>query len=339
MRAVVFLGQKDIEVQQCPDPVPGEGEVLVEVEACGICGSDLHAYKTGMYAPGLIIGHEFSGMVKAVGLGVTRFKPGDKVTANSGLGCGQCFLCRSGKENLCEKSFRLGVTEDGAMAEMVKVPEASLYHIPDSLPVKEACLTEPFSIALHGLDQSQFRPGDRVVIIGAGSIGLCLLQVLKLAGAGAVWVTEPNAFRADIARQFGADLVLNPQKTNPFSVLSDLTSGMMPDIVFECVGLPETVAQAPGLVRRGGQVVILGICDQAVEMDFLNVISNELDIQTAYYSRASDFEKAIHFMAKGSLRAGPLITSQVPLERVKESFESLLSPDSSHVKIVVCPNL
>lgn len=339
MRAVVFLGQEDIEVQEYPDPIPKEGEVLIEVEACGICGSDLHAYKTGMYAPGLIIGHEFSGIVKAVGSGVTQFKPGDKVTANSGLGCGQCFLCRSGKENLCEKSFRLGVTEDGAMAEMVKVPEASVYQIPDSLPVKEACLAEPFSVAFHGLDQSQFRPGDRVVVIGAGPIGLCLVQVLRLAGAGAIWVTEPNSFRANLANQLGADLVLNPQKANLFSVLADLTGGVMADIVFECVGLPETVAQAPGLVRRGGQVVILGICDQAVEMDFLNTITNEVDIQTAYYSKASDFVRTMHFMARGSLKAGPLITSEVPLERAKQSFETLLSSDSSQVKILVCPKL
>lgn len=339
MRAAVFLGQGDIEIQECPDPIPGEGEVLIKVEACGICGSDLHAYKTGMYAPGLIIGHEFSGVVKAVGPGVIDFKPGDQVTANSGIGCGKCFLCRSGKENLCEKSFRLGVTEDGAMAEMVKVPEAGVYHIPDNLPAKEACLAEPFSITLHGLNQSQFRPGDRVVIMGAGPIGLCLLQVLKLAGVGAAWITETNSFRADLATHLGADLVLNPQKANLFSVLSDLTSGIMADIVFECVGLPETIIQALGLVRRGGQVVILGICDQAVEMDFLNTITNEIDIQTAYYSRVSDFAKTIHFMAKGSLRAKPLITSEIPFERVKESFESLLSPDSNQVKILVCPNL
>jgi len=339
MRAIVFLGQEDIEIQECPDPIPGEGEVLIRVEACGICGSDLHAYKTGMYAPGLVIGHEFGGVVAAVGVGVVGFKPGDWVTANSGIGCGGCFLCQNGKENLCEQSFKLGVTDDGAMAELVKVPQSGVYHIPDNLSLKEACLAEPFSITLHGLNQSRFRLGDRVLIIGAGPIGLCLLQVLQTAGAGAIWIMETNPFRIDLAMHMGADFALNPQDVSPLSVLSNLTNGTMADIVFECAGLPVTITQAPMLVRRGGQVVILGICDQPVEMDFLSIITSEIDIQMAYYSRAGAFARAIDFMAKKNLQAKPLISSEIPFDRVKENFESLLSPNSNQAKVLVCPDL
>ena len=339
MRAVIFLGQEQIEVQKRPDPIPEEGEVLIKVEACGICGSDLHAYKTGMYTPGLIIGHEFAGVVKAAGVGVTDLRVGDRVTASSCIGCGQCFLCLSGKENLCEQSVRVGVTDDGGMAELVKVPRSVVYHIPDNLPLKEGCLAEPFSIGLHGVNLSRFKPGNRVLIIGAGPIGLCLSQVLKTAGAGAVWITETNPLRRDLAARLGVDLVLNPKDVSPLSILSNLTDGMMADIVFECAGLPQTIAQAPMLVRRGGQVVILGICDQPVEMDFLSIITSEIDIQTAYYSRASEFARTIDLMAKGSLKANPLLTSEVPFERVTESFETLLSPDSNQVKILVCPAL
>ena len=339
MRAIVFLGQEDIEIQECPDPIPGEGEVLIRVEACGICGSDLHAYKTGMYAPGLVIGHEFGGVVAAIGTGVVGFKPGDRVTANSGIGCGGCFLCRNGKENLCEQSFKLGVTDDGAMAELVKIPQSGVYHVPDSLSSHEACLTEPFSITLHSLNQSRFRPGDRVLIIGAGPIGLCLLQVLQTAGAVAVWMMETNPFRLDLAMHMGADFALNPKDVSPLSVLSNLTNGAMADIVFECAGLPDAITQAPMLVRRGGQVVILGICDQPVEMDFLSIITNEIDIQTAYYSRAGAFARTIDLLAKKRLQAKPLITSEIPFERVKENFESLLSPNSKQSKVLVCPDL
>jgi 2-desacetyl-2-hydroxyethyl bacteriochlorophyllide A dehydrogenase len=339
MRAIVFLGQEDIAMQEWPDPIPGEGEVLIKVEACGICGTDLHAYRTGMYAPGIVIGHEFSGVVAAVGPDVVDFKPGDWVTANPGIGCGRCYLCRNGKDNLCEQSIRLGVTEDGAMAELVKVPQSGVYHIPDNLFPQEACLVEPFSVTLHGLNQSRFMPGDRVVIIGAGPIGLCLLQVLQMAGAGAVWIMETNPFRLDLARHTGADLAFNPKEVSPLNVLSNLTNGTMADIVFECAGLPETIAQAPMLVRRGGQVVILGICDQPVDMDFLSVVTNEVDIQTAYYSGTGAFARTIDFMAKRSLQAKPLITSEIPFERVNENFEILLSPNSNQVKVLVCPPL
>ena len=339
MRAVVFLGQEELEVQERPDPIPDEGEVLMKVEACGICGSDLHAYKTGMYAPGLVIGHEFGGVVQAVGTGVTDFRPGDRVTADSCIGCGSCLLCRNGRENLCEQSVRLGVTDDGGMAELVKAPGSGVYHIPDSLSLKEACLAEPFSITLHGLNLSRFKPGNRVLIMGAGPIGLCLIQVLKMAGAGSVWITETSPFRRDLAAHLGADLVLNPKAVSPLSTVSSLTDGTMADIVFECAGLPQTITQAPMLVRRGGQVVILGICDQPVETDFLSMITSEVDIQTAYYSRASEFATTIDLMAKGSLKANRMLTSEVPLERVKESFETLLSPDGNQVKILVCPAL
>jgi 2-desacetyl-2-hydroxyethyl bacteriochlorophyllide A dehydrogenase len=339
MRAIVLLGQEDIAIQECPDPVVGEGEVLIKIEACGICGTDLHAYRTGMYGPGIVIGHEFSGVVASVGAGVVDFKPGDWVTANPGIGCGRCYLCRNGKDNLCEQSIRLGVTEDGAMAELVKVPQSSVYHIPESLSPQEACLVEPFSITLHGLNQSRFVPGDRVLIIGAGPIGLCLLQVLQMAGAGAVWIMETNPFRLDLATHMGADLAFNPKKVSPLSVLSNLTNGMMADIVFECAGLPETITQAPMLVRRGGQVVILGICDQPTEMDFLSIVTNEVNIQTAYYSGADAFARTIEFMAKKSLQAKLLVTSEISFGQVKENFEILLSPNSNQVKVLVCPHL
>ncbi len=339
MRAVVFLGQEDIEVQERPDPIPEEDEVLIRVDACGICSTDLHAYKTGMYPPGLILGHEFAGRVEAVGPGVTEFRPGDRVTANSGIGCGRCFLCLSGRENLCEQCFRLGVTDDGAMAEMVKVPRAGVYRIADGLPLQEACLAEPFSVAWHGLDQSRFRPGDRVIVVGAGPLGVCLLQVLRMAGAGATWMTEINPARAELARYLGADLVLDPRKASPFGVLSDLTNSAMADIAFECAGLPETINQALGLVRRGGQVVVCGICDQAVEMDFLSAITSEINIQTTYYSTAGAFARTLHFLAEGRLRAKPLITSEIPFERVKESFETLLHPRNDQAKVLLRPDL
>ncbi len=292
-----------------------------------------------MYAPGLIIGHEFAGVVRAMGVGVTDLRVGDRVTANSCAGCGQCVLCLSGKENLCEQSVRLGVTDDGGMAELVRAPRSTVYHLPGNLPLKEGCLAEPFSIALHSLNLSRFKPGNRVLVIGAGPIGLCLIQAVKTAGAGAVWVTEPNPFRRDLAAHLGVDLVINPKDVSPLSILSNLTDGMMADIVFECAGLPQTIAEAPILVRPGGQVVILGICDQPVEMDFLSIVTSEIDIQTAYYSRASEFARTIDLMAQGSLKANPLLTSEVPFERVKESFETLLSADSNQVKILVCPAL
>ena len=188
-----------------------------------------------MYQPGLVIGHEFSGVIEELGGGVEGLRLGDRVMANSVIGCGVCRPCRQGKENLCQGSFRLGVSDDGAMAQWVKVPASRVFNLPDNLGLEEACLAEPMAIALHGVHRSEFWVGNTVVVVGAGTIGLSVLSLLKRGGASKAWVVETNPFRVDLALRLGADRVFDPSCTNVSSELSSQTEGKGVDVVFECV--------------------------------------------------------------------------------------------------------
>lgn len=344
MKAAVFNGPGEISIEERPLPRPGPGEAVVRVEYCGICGSDIHAFRTGMYPPGLVIGHEFAGVVTEVGdpaagcgagaLPVT----GTRVTGNSVLGCGVCPQCTTGRANLCDGGLVLGVTVDGAMAEYAVAPLTSLVELPEGLSLRLAALAEPYSIAVHAVRLSGLVPGDAVVVQGAGPIGLCVAQVARIAGATRVIVTETRPSRAAVAARLGADQVIDPSTVNPFSRVDELTGGRGADVAFECVGIPETVQQAGGLVRKGGTVVLAGIADLPVEMDFLGLINREVRIVTAFCNAADDFARAVRLLAGGAVAAEPLITREIPLAGVVDAgFLPLLDPNCPDVKVLVRP--
>lgn len=335
MKAAVFRGIGKVEVVDVPKPEPGPGEVLIRVGYCGICGSDVEALQVGMYEPGLIIGHEFSGIVAEMGPDVSGWKVGDRVVVNDAIPCGACGPCREGRLDGCEDLTMVGVTHDGAMAEYVKAPVRGLHRLPDEVTLRQGALVEPLSIALQGVRRSWLKPGDYVLVMGAGPIGLLTLQCALLSGARMVVVTEVDLTRAALSEQLGAAAVLNPVRENVSVALSGLTKGRGPDLVYVCTGAPDPYRDAVSLVRKGGQIFILGLCVEPVEADFMSVVLNDLCIVGGLAGRA-EFPPAIDFIAQRRVDVESLVSHEIPLDAVvAKGFDRLNALGSGAVKILV----
>ncbi len=335
MKAAVFQGIGHVEVADVPVPEPGPGEVLIRVGYCGICGSDVEAIHTGMYEPGLIIGHEFAGVIAGVGPDVEGWRVGDRVVVNDAIPCGTCPPCREGRLDGCEDLTMVGVTHDGGMAEYVRVTARGLHRLPDGVTLRRGALVEPLSVALHGVRRSRLKPGDQALVMGAGPIGLLTLQCVLLAGARTAVVTEIDPTRAALAGRLGATAVLDPSRENVGVALRDLTDGQGPDVVYICTGAPAPYRDAISLVRKGGQVFVLGLCVEPVEADFMSVVLNDLCIEGSLAGRA-EFPAAIALVAQGRVEVEPLVSHEIPLEKVvSQGFERLSTPGTGAVKILV----
>lgn len=334
MKAAIINGPGKLMVIDKQVPSPGPAEVLVKVEYCGICGSDIHAFESGFFPPDVVIGHEFSGLVAGVGPGCEGLAIGDKVVANNNTPCGTCHYCLKGSNNLCPEMRRLGIAEHGALAEYVIVPINSVYTLSHEVPLADAALAEPLSVALHAIRRSDYCPEKKVVIIGAGTIGLLLTALLKDLGANKILVAEPLANRAAAAIQLGATAVINPLVENLSAGVDEFFGYTGPDLVFECAGLPETINDSCTIVAAGGSVVILGICQKAVETNFLYLVTREVSIIPAFSKTRDDFQEAVETIATGRLNLAALISRKISMMDLQEGFTS---PASSYLKILVEP--
>lgn len=334
MKAAVFYGEKDIQIEELEDPVPSEGEVLLHPCYCGICGSDLDAWNRGMYAGGVVLGHEFSAEVVDVGPGVTEWSIGDRVVANSIIPCKKCTFCHQGKYSLCNDLQMPGITMNGGLAELVVLPADILLSIPKSVTLQEAALTEPLSVVLHGINMIDFSPGKTVLVVGAGTIGLFALQVARTSEASFVAVSEPNAFRRGLAKKLGAHHVIDPAESN-VSVVFEEMAGEGADLVIECSGSARAASETFSLVKKGGTVLVLGLSEEPVDADFMTALLNELTYQFSYCGCA-EFPAALELITTGMVDARSLVTKEITLEDVVEKgFEELMNPASENVKIVV----
>ncbi|HSW36674.1 MAG TPA: alcohol dehydrogenase catalytic domain-containing protein [Candidatus Limnocylindrales bacterium] len=336
MKALVLNGPEDMQVIEKPKPQPGPGEALIKVGFCGICGSDLHAYKAGMFPYGMTVGHEYAGIIESVGPGVTEWCPGQRVTGTASLACHDCRPCRDGQDNICKAMNVIGVTRDGAMADYLLVPEESLCEIPSGMPLEYGALVEPLSVAVHAINKVEATAEEIAVVVGAGTVGLFVLAELKRQGLNKVIVLEVNPARAAVACQMGADVVLNPLRDNVDDHLYRLTDGAGADLVFECVGLPDTIRDAGNLSRQGGTVLILGICEIPVEIFFLGLVTREIQLRTSYGATAEEFRRALCILAEGGIDLKPIISRIVSLEEIRDSgFDSLLEKSCPDVKVLV----
>lgn len=335
MKAAVFQGIGQVEVLDVPRPEPGPGEVLIRVGYCGICGSDLEAFHTGMYEPGLIMGHEFAGVIAEVGPGVTGWHVGDRVVVGDAIPCGACVPCREGRLNVCESLTMIGVTHDGALAEYAHIAAVGLHRLPDTISLRRGALVEPLAVALHGVRQSRLKAGDHALVMGAGPIGLLTLQCARLAGARTVTVTEVDPTRAAVAARLGATAVLDPVRDNVGVVLAGLTGGRGPDVVYICTGAPAPYRDAVSLVRKGGQIYLLGLCVEPVEADFMSVVLNDLCIEGSLAGQL-EFPAAIDLVAQGRVDVDALVSHEITLDEVVTGgFDRLNTPGSGAVKILV----
>jgi 2-desacetyl-2-hydroxyethyl bacteriochlorophyllide A dehydrogenase len=335
MKAAVFYGVGDLRVESDRrEPSPGPGDVLLEVAACGICGTDRHIMH-GEFdtVPPVIIGHELSGEVVAVGAGVTSLAVGDRVAIDPNMPCGMCRPCRRGKVHLCQNLSALGVDRDGGFAELMVAPEQQCYRLPEGVSLEEGAMAEPVACCLRGIDQAGIVPGDRVAVIGGGAIGQILAQLARAAGASWLVLSDPVAERREMALGLGADAVVDPTQEDPLARHGVLEGGA--DIVLEAVGSARTTRQAVAWAAEGGTVIWFGVTPPGdmVEVEPNLVFRKELTIRGA---RINPFThaRALDAMAAGQISVAPLLSRRIALEELPRTLEE---PVGASIKTLVIP--
>jgi len=345
MKALLLSEYSKLEVADLPRPAVAPGEVLVEVAACGICGSDVHGYdgSSGRRIPPLVMGHEAAGIVAEVGEGVTRFAIGDRVTFDSTVYCGACGYCLSGQINLCDNRQVVGVsTPDfrraGAFAEFVTVPEHIVYRLPGELSFAEAAMLEAVSVALHAVAVSNLKGGETALVIGAGMIGLLTLQAARAAGVARILVADIDATRLKLAQESGADATILASGSAMVDEVLRQTGGRGVDLVLEAVGRDETVSAAIDAVRKGGTVTLIGNITPQVTLPLQKVVSRQIRLQGSCAS-SGEYPQAIELVSNGKIKVTPLITAVAPLSDGARWFERLHSREPNLMKIVIDPRL
>ena len=338
MRALVFDGPRRLHLEDRPEPSPSEGEAVVAIRASGICGSDVHGYlgTTGRRRPGVVMGHEAAGVVTAVGAGVTDVRPGDRVALRSILPCGVCEPCRRGRPNVCTDRRGLGMHIDGAYADAVVLPAAMLLPLPDAVSFEEGALIEPLAVAMHAVDITPRSLLDRVVIVGAGTIGLLTLLAVRLGGAGQVVVTDRSRHRLEAARRLGADEAIDVSSDDPIPEILTAVGGQGADVVFEAVGISATVQQSLAVARLGGQVTWIGNSEPRVELGMQDLVTRELTLRGAY-GFVNEFDRAAMALAQGRIDVRPLIERVAPLEDAIDLFAELGAGRLDAVKVLLAP--
>jgi len=331
LRAIVKrLPAPGVEVADVPKPRPGPGEVVIEVQAAAICGSDLGIYRyteaySGMKLP-VVLGHELAGVVSEVGPGVEGVEPGERVVSESVWSCGECQMCLGGHPNLCEDTKVLGIHIDGGFAEYVKVPERLLHPIPQHLGFDQAALVEPLSNAVHFVhDLTPFHEGDLVVVHGCGPIGLLSAQLFQLGGAQVlVSGLESDGVRLAIAGELGLETVVVGREDLVERVM-DETGGRGADVAFVAVGAPQAAQQAIQLVKKRGRVTLVGIFEEPTPLDLTRVVRREVSLHGAYDAKPPNFQASIDLITRGRVEVGKLITHRFPLEEAEEAFQTALN--------------
>jgi len=343
MKALVLQAYNELVYTDVPEPDMGPTDVLVQVKACGICGSDVHGIdgSSGRRIPPLIMGHEAAGVIADVGAEVTGWRKGDRVTFDSTVYCGECRFCRQGQINLCDNRCVLGVAcgefrHNGALAEYVVVPARILYRIPEAVSFEQAAMVEPTSVAVHAVGRARIRLNDSAVVIGAGVIGLLAVQVLRAAGCGRIVAVDLAPERLELARRLGADDALHPGECDVAKILRKQTDGIGMDRAIEAVGIGETVGLAVRCVRKGGAVMLVGNLSPKVDLPLQAVVTKELSL---YGSAASNGEYAtcLDLMQRGALRVDPLVSAVAPLSEGAEWFERLRSGEGDLIKVILVP--
>jgi L-iditol 2-dehydrogenase len=328
-----FVAPYQIVVEEVPTPLPGPGEALVKVAACGICGTDLKINE-GHYLGRLPVtpGHEFTGTVEALGERVTGLAEGDRVAINPNLPCRRCAFCRRGAVHLCLASQAVGVTRAGGFAEYCAVPAELLVPVPEALPLRLAAMMEPVSCCLHGIDLAGIRPGDDVILLGGGSIGLILLQLARCAGAAFAAIVEPRPEKRKLALELGADVAVPPDEAGP--VAAALPGGGA-QVVIECVGAAEVVNQALQLVRSGGTLLVFGVSppEATVPLAPYVVFHKELTIRGCYTNPFTD-ARSLALLGARRVLVEPLISHTFAIRDVAQGIEAVRRGETVKAQVV-----
>lgn len=339
MKAAVFHGCKDVRIEDIPARRPLPGEVTVRIEACGICGTDIHIFEGAEGAaktvPPLVLGHEFSGVIWETGDPTGDLKPGDRVCIDPNDMCGGCYYCRRGMAHFCENMTGIGTTINGGFAEYCTVRRKQVYKMSDSLSFEEGAMTEPLACCLHGMDLVGLKQGQTVMILGGGTIGQIMLQLAKISGASAVILSEPVAAKRLLAAESGADIVVDPLKDDVEGVLRSHGIKAV-DAVIECVGRTNTMTDAVRFAGKGGTVMLFGLTDPGAEIPLkpFDIFKKEISIKASFINPYTQ-GRALALLESGKIDVKRLIAARIGLEELPGALES--TAKSAGGKIIVTP--
>ena len=343
MKALVLKEYNRFAYEDVADPQISPDDVLIQVKACGICGSDVHGMdgSTGRRRPPIIMGHEAAGVIARVGTDVTDWRTGQRVTVDSTIYCGTCWFCRQGRINLCDNRRVLGVSCDeyrqqGAYAEYVAVPQRILYALPDGLAFEDATMVEPLSIAAHAVARTPVAPNDTALVVGAGMIGLLVVQVLRAEGCESVVAVDIAQEKLDLALELGAHVVLNPDDCDVAEEVRRLTDGRGADVAYELVGFSHTIAMAITGLCKGGALSLVGNFSPSVEMPLVTTVTGEITLHGSCAS-CGEYPAALDMMASGEVKVAPLISAVAPLGEGAAWLERLYKKETGLMKVVLVP--
>lgn len=341
MHAALITGRHQIELREFPEPTPATDGVVVDITACGICGTDVHAFASGReYAPA-VCGHEWFGVVSAAGAHAGDAAEGDTVVVAVPPPCERCAACTAGHHDHCSTVLAHatgraeGAPAHGGFAPRIAIPAARVMTVAADLSTAELAQVEPLTICRHAVRRSQVRPGERAVVLGGGSVGLTTMQCARAAGAGEIIVVEPTAARREMARQLGADQAVDPVEAE--EVVRDASGGLGADIVFECAGRPDTIQTAVDLTRKGGTMSLIGFADGDATISPGRWLRKEITVIASLAYERRDFEDALDLLTTGAVDLAPLHTATIGLDELEAALTDLASGTSDQLKVVVDP--
>lgn len=322
MRSAVFYGKHDLRVEEHEVPAVGPHDVLIQVKACGVCGTDVHIYEGDKGAaevtPPTILGHEFAGIISEVGSQVKNYKPGDRVCIDPNCYCGACDPCRNGVAHYCENMIGYGTTVDGGFAEYCSVDERQVYLLGENTTFEQGAMAEPVACCLHGIDMCEIQPGHQVVVIGGGMIGLLMLQLAKLAGAAKVALLEPVENKREVGKKLGADICIDPMREDVKSRLAECGMNWV-NVVIECVGRPSTIEQAIDIAGNKAVVMMFGLTkpDEQIAVKPFQIFQKELVLKTSYINPYTQ-RRALDLINSGRLDVSSMVYEVCGLNELED---------------------
>jgi (R,R)-butanediol dehydrogenase/meso-butanediol dehydrogenase/diacetyl reductase len=353
MKALQYYGKKDLRLEDIPEPVAGDGEIKIKVSYAGICGTDYEEYLYGplwvtkephpLTGHGLnngpvVLGHEFSGKVTAVGKGVTKVVEGDRVAVHPMIVCGKCKNCLAGNYYLCSNIGCVGLHRNGGFQEYCVVPEWNVFKIPDALSEKHAAAAEPVGFALNSVDLMNLSVGEDVAVFGAGLIGLLYQQVARVCGARRVTMIARRKLRLDVSKELGADVVIDVESEDFKEKIMSMTGGLGVDSVFEATGSTNVLDQVFEVVKSGGKIVLGGVFPKDVTLDLKKIVNCGRTVIGAVAHNPIHFETALQMLSDGRINVDPIITKVVSLDdAIEEGFKDYLANKGDNIKLMIKP--
>jgi len=341
MKTLVYHGPGKLELETWDIPQPKKGEVRVRIQYCSICGSDLGAYKNASdrFRPPLVLGHEFSGIVDEIGEGVDSLKLGQHVCGNPPIYCGECWYCTHGHYNICPNRLSLGNSVgidkcNGTFREYIVLPAYTLVPLPESMDLLYGSLMEPLAVGYHAAQNGSFMPGETVTVIGAGPIGLMTVLSLKALGAGRIICSDISEARLELARQLGADTLVNIKNEKLEDVVKRETDGLGGDRTIICTEAPSSFYQAIEVTRSCGDVILVGMIQKKIEFCPMDIFGRDINI-ISNYTFTDEIYEAVDMVSQGKIDLEPMITSIYSLEYGKDAFDALSAPGNAEVKVVI----